>query len=109
MFYICAQINIYACQNRFIIFVLKGIGVLILTKFHSYSIEHWCKIIIIIIVIIIIMAAIQPFVGPWPLFQFLDPVHSQQDSLDGGISPSQGLYLHTEQHKQNKRAHTSMP
>jgi hypothetical protein len=27
--------------------------------------------------------ALQPFVGPWPLFQFLDP----------------GLYLHTEQHK----------
>jgi hypothetical protein len=28
--------------------------------------------------------AVQPFVGPWPLFQFLDPIHSQEDSLDGG-------------------------
>jgi hypothetical protein len=28
--------------------------------------------------------ALQPFVGPWPPFQFLDPVHSQQDPLDGG-------------------------
>jgi hypothetical protein len=23
-------------------------------------------------------------VGPWPLFQFLNPIHSRQDSLDGG-------------------------
>jgi hypothetical protein len=28
--------------------------------------------------------ALQPFVGPWLLFQFLDPIHSRQDSLDGG-------------------------
>jgi hypothetical protein len=23
-------------------------------------------------------------VGPWPPFQFLNPIHSRQDSLDGG-------------------------
>jgi hypothetical protein len=28
--------------------------------------------------------ALQSFVGPWPLFQFLNPTHSRQDSLDGG-------------------------
>jgi hypothetical protein len=28
--------------------------------------------------------ALQPFVGPWPLFQFLKPIHSRQDSLDRG-------------------------
>jgi hypothetical protein len=28
--------------------------------------------------------ALELFVGPWPLFQFLDPIHSRQDSLDGG-------------------------
>jgi hypothetical protein len=33
-------------------------------------------IIIINIIIIIIIMAIQPFVGPWPLFQFLDPIRS---------------------------------
>jgi hypothetical protein len=32
--------------------------------------------IIIIIIIIIIIMALQPFIGPWPLFQFLDPIHS---------------------------------
>jgi hypothetical protein len=52
--------------------------------------------------------AVQPYVGPCPLFQFRDPVHSRQDSLDGGISPSQGRYLHTEQHKQNKYKHISI-
>jgi hypothetical protein len=34
--------------------------------------------------VIIINMALQPFVGPWPLFEFLDPIHSQYDSLDGG-------------------------
>jgi hypothetical protein len=27
--------------------------------------------------------ALQPF-GPWPIFQFLNPIQSRQDSLDGG-------------------------
>jgi hypothetical protein len=31
----------------------------------------------IIIIIIIIIMALQLFVGPWPLFQFLDPIHSR--------------------------------
>jgi hypothetical protein len=26
---------------------------------------------------IIFIMALQPFVGPWPLFQFLDPIHSR--------------------------------
>jgi hypothetical protein len=32
----------------------------------------------------IIIMALQPTVGFWPLSQFLDPIHSRQDSLDGG-------------------------
>jgi hypothetical protein len=32
----------------------------------------------------IIIMALQPFVGPWQLFKFLDPTHSQQGSFDGG-------------------------
>jgi hypothetical protein len=39
---------------------------------------------IIIIIIIIIIMALQPFVGPWPLFQVLDPIHSRYDSLYRG-------------------------
>jgi hypothetical protein len=34
-------------------------------------------IIIIIMIIIIIIVAVQPYVGPWPLFQFLDLIHSR--------------------------------
>jgi hypothetical protein len=29
---------------------------------------------------------VQPFVGPWALFQFLDSIHSKEDSLDW-VSP----------------------
>jgi hypothetical protein len=32
---------------------------------------------IFIIIIIIIIMALQRFVGPWPLFQFLLPIHSR--------------------------------
>jgi hypothetical protein len=28
--------------------------------------------------------SLQPFVGPEPLFQFLEPLRSRYDSLDGG-------------------------
>jgi hypothetical protein len=28
--------------------------------------------------------ALQPFVGPWPLFQFLVLLHSRLDSMEGG-------------------------
>jgi hypothetical protein len=31
----------------------------------------------IIIIIIVTTMALQPFVGPWPLFQFLDSLHSR--------------------------------
>jgi hypothetical protein len=37
-----------------------------------------CKVVdIIIIVIIIITMVLQPFVGPWPIFKFLDPTQSR--------------------------------
>jgi hypothetical protein len=32
--------------------------------------------------------ALQPFVGPWSLFQFLDLLRSQLDSLDGDSARS---------------------
>jgi hypothetical protein len=35
-------------------------------------------------------------------------LHRPLDSLDGGISPSQDRYLHTEQHKHRINAHTDI-
>jgi hypothetical protein len=40
--------------------------------------------------------AVQHFVGPWPLFQFLDLFTQPVGLLGRGISPSQGRYLHTQ-------------
>jgi hypothetical protein len=37
--------------------------------------------------------------GHWPLFQFLN-LYTVGTTFGRGISPSQGLYLYTEQHKQ---------
>jgi hypothetical protein len=54
--------------------------------------------------------ALQPFVGPWPLFQFLDLFTQSVGPLGRGICPSQGRYQHIEQHKhRKKRTQTSMP
>jgi hypothetical protein len=45
--------------------------------------------------------ALQPFVGPWPFLQFRNHFYT-----DGRIPwTSQGRYLHTGQHKRNKRTH----
>jgi hypothetical protein len=37
--------------------------------------------------------ALQPFVGPWPLFQFLGSFKQSVGLLGLGIRPSQGRYL----------------
>jgi hypothetical protein len=47
--------------------------------------------------------ALEPSVGPWPLFRFLKPIYSRKTPWTG-ISPSQGSYLHTE-HKHRINAH----
>jgi hypothetical protein len=39
--------------------------------------------------------ALQLFVGPWPLLQFLDLLHTRQDSFDGGSARRKAeLYEH---------------
>jgi hypothetical protein len=42
--------------------------------------------------------------GPWPLFQFLSPIRSRYDSLDGGSARRKAAT-----YTQNKRTQTSMP
>jgi hypothetical protein len=44
------------------------------------------------------------FVGPWQLFQFPNPIHCRQDSLDGGSARPKAAT-----HTQNKHTQTSMP
>jgi hypothetical protein len=49
---------------------------------------------------------LQPFV-PWPLFQFLNPIHSRYDSLDRGSDRRKVLPAHRTIQTQNKRTQTS--
>jgi hypothetical protein len=37
-----------------------------------------------VILLVYLSMSVQSFVGPWPLFYFLNPIHSREDSLDGG-------------------------
>jgi hypothetical protein len=49
--------------------------------------------------------ALEPFVGPWPLLQFLDLFRQFVRLFGRGISPLQGRYLHTGQHKHRINSH----
>jgi hypothetical protein len=54
--------------------------------------------------------ALQPFVGPWSLLQFLIFFTQTVGLLRRGINPLQGRYLHTGQHNtEYKHTDTSMP
>jgi hypothetical protein len=48
--------------------------------------------------------ALQPFLGPWPLFQFHNQ-HTVGRTTLTGMSPSQGIYLHTGQHQHRINEH----
>jgi hypothetical protein len=52
--------------------------------------------------------ALQPFVGPWPLLQFHYFFTQTVGLLGRVISPSQGLYLHTGQHKHRINVYTNI-
>jgi hypothetical protein len=45
-----------------------------------------------------------PFVGPWPIFQVLNPI----ELLGRGISTLKSRYLHTQRHKHRVNPHTDI-
>jgi hypothetical protein len=49
--------------------------------------------------------SLQPFVEPWPLLQFCSLFYRDGRTPCTGISPSQGRYLQTEQHKHRINTH----
>jgi hypothetical protein len=52
---------------------------------------------------------LQPFFfGPWPLFQFLNPIHIRWDLLDGGAARRKAATYTGTTQTQNKRTQTSM-
>jgi hypothetical protein len=61
------------------------------------------------IIIIIVIMALQSFVGLWPLFHFLDPIHSRYDSLDGDQPVARPVPAYRTTQTQTKGTQTSMP
>jgi hypothetical protein len=59
-------------------FPCRTLGVTIFTG-ASFSYLSVGTIISLRAITIIIIMAPQPFAGPWPFFQFRDPIHSRQD------------------------------
>jgi hypothetical protein len=69
-------------------------------------------IFIIIIIIIVIITALQTFGGPWPLFQFLNRIHSGMTPWTGDQPFTIPLPTHRKtqtQNKPNKRTQISIP
>jgi hypothetical protein len=58
--------------------------------------------------VVYVYMAQQSFVGPWPLFSFVIFFTQSVGLLGRGISPPQGRYLHTEQHKHRINTHTDI-
>jgi hypothetical protein len=57
----------------------------------------------VIIIIIIIIMNLQPFVGPWPLFQFLHPYTVGRTPWTGDQAVAGPLPTHRTTQTQNKR------
>jgi hypothetical protein len=53
--------------------------------------------------------ALQPGVGPWPIFQFLNPVHSRQDSLEGGSAHRKAITYTQDNTNTNEYTQTCTP
>jgi hypothetical protein len=51
--------------------------------------------------------ALQPFVGSCSLFQFSNPIHSRQDSLDGGSARRQAS-TYTQNNTKTEQMHTDI-
>jgi hypothetical protein len=52
--------------------------------------------------------ALQPFVGPWLFFSFVNIFNHTVQLLGRVVSQSQGRYQHREQHKHRINAHTDI-
>jgi hypothetical protein len=73
--------------------------------FHTFPSLLFCDHPLIRRYIIYLSMALQAFVGSWPLVKFLELFTQSVCLLGRGISPSQGRYLHTGQHKHRINAH----
>jgi hypothetical protein len=75
-----------------------------LSTYLSIYVSIYLSTYLCIYLSIYVSMPLQPFVGPWPLFQFLDLFTQLVGLLGRGITPSQGRYLHRGKH--NHRANT---
>jgi hypothetical protein len=85
------------------------------SQFNLYTLIHWCAIIYCFKFLSIYLSnhlSIYESTVLWldlgRFFTFLI-LYTARRLLGRGISPSQGRYLHTEQHKQYKSTQTSIP
>jgi hypothetical protein len=72
----------------------------------EFSVGVICRRMLLLYIIIM---ALQHFIGPWPLLQFLDPIHSRYDSLDGDQPVARPLFTHRTTQTQNKRTQYRHP
>jgi hypothetical protein len=59
-------------------------------------------------VVVVVVMALQPFVGPWLLFQFRNSILSRQDSLVGGSARHKAVaYIKDNTNIEHTDMHTS--
>jgi hypothetical protein len=94
---------------------LSVVWCLVKKKFENTYTTHVLRGLIFVIhvtvkwgnILLYLSMTLQPFVGPWPRFQFLNPVHSRTP-WTGDQPVTRPLPIHRTTQTQNKRTQTSM-
>jgi hypothetical protein len=86
--------------NRLLPFSQTNLGHMLMTAIFIFTEVRTIKSLSLCLSMLL-----QPFVGPWPLIQFRNHFSQTVGLLGRVISPSQGRYLHTKQHKHRINAH----
>jgi hypothetical protein len=100
---------LYICLSIYLSICLSISPSIYLSIYLSICVSIYVYMYLFIYLSIYLSMTLPPFVGSWPLFRFLNLFTQSVGPLGRGMSLSQGRYMHTGQHKHNKRTQTSMP
>jgi hypothetical protein len=96
-----------------LITMLDGVRLRMLSRCRSNQLEYPLPVSLALLysvpVIIIIIMALQPFVGPWPLFSFLTLYTAGRTPLTGDQPVARPLPTHRTTQTQNKRTQKRHP
>jgi hypothetical protein len=104
---LCVRImsSLSKMQPKFVLLFASNLHALSNENDKNIYLSIWLSVCLSIFLSIYLFMALQPFVSSWPLFQFIDLFTQPVGHFGREISPSQGRYLHTGQHRHRINSH----